>query len=99
MIIVTGSVLGRAEGIEELVEASLAHVRSSRTEPGCLAHGVYRDAEDPLRLFFYEEWSDRAALAAHFAVPGSLEFVGAVTALAAAPPEMRIYDAQGPTPE
>ena len=29
------------------------------------------DCEDPLRLVFYEEWADRAALDAHFAQAGS----------------------------
>lgn len=35
---------------------------------------------------FAEEWADRAALEAHFAVP--------VRGLVAAPPEMRVWEAQ-----
>ena len=98
VIIVTGRVQGRAEHIEELLAASLAHVHRSRAEPGCLAHGVYRDVEDPLRLFFYEEWADRESLMVHFAVPASLEFVTAVSTLAAAPPVLTIYDAERAQP-
>ena len=48
-----------AETLDDLVVASVDHVNQSRLEPGCLKHGVYRDVEQPLRLFFYEEWVDR----------------------------------------
>jgi quinol monooxygenase YgiN len=93
MIVVTGSIVGCADTIDALIAHSLEHVRRSRGEPGCVAHAVHRDVENPLRLVFLEEWTDRAALAAHFAVPASGAFVRAVSALAAAPPSIQIYDA------
>lgn len=93
MIIVTGSILGRPESIDELVAISLEHVRRSRAEPGCLAHAVHRDLEDPLRLVFVEQWADRELLMAHFRVPASLQFVQAASGLAAATPRMQIYEA------
>ncbi len=93
MIIVTGSIEARPETVDELVALSLEHVRRSRTEPGCLAHGVHRDVERPLRLVFVEEWADRAALAAHFRVPASGAFVQRAATLAAGPPSMRVYEA------
>ena len=76
-VVVTGSIQARPERIDELLALSLEHVRRSRTEPGCLSHAVHRDVEDPLRLVFVEEWADRAALLAHFAVPASRAFVKA----------------------
>ena len=94
MIIVTGSVQGRPDTIDDLLAVSLTHVHRSREEPGCLLHSVHFDAEDPLRLVFLEQWADADALRAHFAVPASREFVNALSALAAAPPEMHIYDAE-----
>ena len=54
MIIVTGSVTARPDSFEELRQASLDHVRRSRTEPGCISHSVQVDCEDPMRLFFFE---------------------------------------------
>jgi quinol monooxygenase YgiN len=93
LIIVTGTVLATRETFDEIVAASVAHVTRSRLEPGCLAHGVYRDVEQPLRLFFYEEWADRAALDTHFRVPDSGRFAETVTALAAEPPALTIRDA------
>ena len=93
MIIVTGSILARAETLDELLALGLEHVRRSRTEPGCLAHAVHRDVENPLRLVFVEEWADRAALLTHFAVPASRAFARAAAVLSAEPPTLNIYDA------
>jgi quinol monooxygenase YgiN len=75
MIIVTGAVLARPETVAALERACVAHSARSRAEPGCLAHNVHRDCENPLRFFFYEEWVDAAALQAHFRVPESIAFV------------------------
>ena len=93
MIIVTGRLLARPETLDELVAISLEHVRRSRGEPGCLTHTVHADVENPRRLVFFEEWADREALAAHFAVPASRAFVKAAAALAAEPPGMKVYEA------
>jgi quinol monooxygenase YgiN len=93
MILVTGTILARPNTVDELLALSLAHVRRSRGEPGCLAHAVHRDAEDELRLVFVEQWSDRAALLAHFAVPASRAFVSSAMQLAARPPSIEIYEA------
>ena len=93
MIIVTGSIVARPDTIDQLIEVSLEHVHRSRTEAGCLTHGVHRDVENPLRLVFLEEWADRDALMAHFRVPESAAFVRAATDLAADAPELRMFDA------
>ena len=81
MIIVTGSVTARSEDIERLKQASADHVIRSRTEQGCLRHSVLIDCEDPRRLFFYEEWADYDALVAHFAQPGSADYIAVVREL------------------
>lgn len=93
MIVVTGSVIARPETFDDLRRLSLEHVHRSRQEPGCVSHAVHVDCENPLRLVFVEQWADRAALAAHFAVPASLEFVRAVQRLAAAKTTIELYDA------
>lgn len=93
MILVTGSILAKAESLDQLLALSLEHVRRSRTEPGCVMHSVHQDAENPLRLVFLEEWSDKAALAAHFVVPASREFLQTAIELADASPLINIYEA------
>ena len=94
MIIITGSVLAKPETFDELRALCLEHTRRSRLEPGCLSHDVHVHAEDPLRLFFFETWADRAAVDAHFAVPESGAFVRAAVGLTAEAPSIAIYDAQ-----
>ena len=90
MLIVTGSVTARPETFEALLEIALEHVQRSRLEPGCLGHSVHIDAENPMRLFFYEEWADRAALDAHFAVPASLDYMHRSRELAASGDKIKI---------
>ena len=101
MIVVTGVIVARPETVDQLVEASLDHVHRSRTEPGCLAHHVHVDVEDPLRLVFIERWADRAALDEHFRQVGSIEFVRQLDVWAAGRPRMEIFtvpDRPGPAP-
>jgi quinol monooxygenase YgiN len=47
----------------------------------------------PLRLAFFEQRADRAALAAHFAVPASGELARALRPLAAGPTTLELYGA------
>jgi quinol monooxygenase YgiN len=93
MIVVTGSVTARVDSFDEVRELSLEHVRRSRTEPGCISHAVHVDCENPLRLVFFEQWADRAALLAHFAVPASRDFVRALQALADQATTIELYEA------
>jgi quinol monooxygenase YgiN len=93
VVIVTGSIQTRPDSLDQVLALSLAHVRRSRQEPGCLAHSVHRDCEDALRLVFVEHWADADALRAHFRVPASGVFVREVSVLAASPPEIAIYQA------
>jgi len=93
MIVVTGSVTARKDSFDEVRRLSLEHVHRSRTEPGCISHAVHIDCEDPLKLVFFEQWADRAALLTHFAVPASRNFVKQLQSLAAAATTIEIYDA------
>ncbi|OUM01840.1 putative quinol monooxygenase [Variovorax sp. JS1663] len=94
MILVTGDIVARPDTLDRVLALSLEHVRRSRAEPGCISHAVHRDEENALRLVFVEQWSDRTALLAHFAVPASRAFAKAVGGLAAQAPTLQIYDAQ-----
>lgn len=78
MILVTGSVLAREDSFEDVLRLSLGHVERSRKEPGCISHAVHVDCQNPLRLFFFEQWADEPALRTHFAVPATREFVKAL---------------------
>jgi quinol monooxygenase YgiN len=93
MIVVTGSVTARQDSFDEVRKLSLEHVHRSRGEPGCISHAVHVDCENPLRLVFFEQWADRAALLAHFVVPASRDFVKSLQSLAAAATTIELYDA------
>ena len=91
MIIITGEITLRDDCIDQALALSQKHVEHSRTEPGCISHGVYRDHERPSRLFFYEQWADQAAIDAHFALPSSQAFVAAISDLAVEEPNLQIF--------
>ena len=93
MIVVTGSVTARQDSFEQVQKLSLAHVHRSRSEPGCISHAVHVDCENPLRLVFFEQWTDRATLLRHFAVPASRDFVKSLQTLAAAATTIELYEA------
>ena len=99
MIIVTGSVTAKDGQFEPLRDACLAHVSRSRTEDGCISHAVHVDAENPLRLFFFEEWRDLSALQEHFITPGVAELMGAVREQAASSEKITTYSAQKAPPQ
>ena len=91
MLIVTGSVTARPETFEALLRAALDHVARSRAEPGCLSHSVHADCENPLRLFFFEQWADRPALDEHFAQAGSQAFMQHVRDLSVSGSGVQIF--------
>ncbi len=93
MIFVIGHVMTSPETAAEITRLCTEHSARSRAEPGCLAHNVHADCENPARLVFVEQWADMAVLKAHFAVPESREFVRAVRALSSARTVMRLFNA------
>jgi quinol monooxygenase YgiN len=91
MITVWGEVVAADGHRDELLEISLAHVRRSRQEEGCIAHGVYVDVENPDRVVFFEKWADAQVLRKHFGVRESNEFVKRARALAVGDPRIEIF--------
>jgi quinol monooxygenase YgiN len=93
MIVVAGYVIASQENRAEMLRIGLEHVQRSRLEPGCVEHGIYVDAEDPMKLHFFERWADLGAIKAHFAVPESRAFAKAIRSLAADPGKMHVLEA------
>jgi quinol monooxygenase YgiN len=63
------------DAFDDVLHSCLAHVERPRREPGCISHDVHVDCQNPMRLLFFEQWADEAALRTHFAVEGSKAFV------------------------
>ena len=93
MIIVTGTLHAKPETLSELLTLSREHVARSRAEPGCLEHGVAIDADDPMRLVFFERWADQASIGVHLKLPASRGFGKAAAALVDQPPTLGLFDA------
>ena len=93
MILVVGSVVVREGKFAEALALSQAHVARSRSEPGCLLHGVHQDTENPNRLLFVEKWADQESLRKHFIVPDSRAFARSLASVAAGAPVLEVYDA------
>jgi quinol monooxygenase YgiN len=93
VILVIGSVIAQPGRYQEALALSQEHVARSRAEPGCVAHAVHRDTENPDRLVFVEEWLDQASLQQHFKVPASRAFAKALGELAGQAPTLAVYDA------
>ena len=69
MILVTGTFRLPADGLARALPAMYAMMAASRAEPGCIAYAYAPDLLDPTLIHVVERWRDRAALAAHFAMP------------------------------
>ena len=71
MIVVLGSVKVQASKLQDALALAQEHVLRSRTEYGCIEHGVSQDCETPTRLVFVERWESMQSLQAHFVVPAA----------------------------
>lgn len=93
MILVLGSLVAREGCVAQALALSREHVIRSRAEPGCIAHNVHQDAENPQRLVFVEQWASQEALWEHFKVPASRSFAKSLGSLAAQVPNLAVYEA------
>lgn len=94
MILVTASVVARADSFDEVQRLGIEHSTRSRAEAGCMSHNVHVDCESPMRLFFFEQWVDEKALRDHFAVPATRNFVRALKELIVETSGARIFQAE-----
>ena len=94
MLVVLGSVEARDDTCAEVLRLSQEHVARSLQEPGCLQHAVMLGASNPKRLVFIEQWASAEDLFRHFKVPAAIDFARSLAALAAVPPEMKVYEAR-----
>ncbi|MBT2447714.1 antibiotic biosynthesis monooxygenase [Streptomyces sp. ISL-43] len=65
-----------------------------RAEEGCLRYDMHQVSGDPDRFVLVEQWSSKAALAAHDATPHMIEADAASPAFRAGPAEVVELDAE-----
>lgn len=89
MYTIIGTVTARPEMREELASVLQALVAPTRAEAGCINYDFHVDAADPCVFVFYENWTDRAALDAHLAMPHLQPLLSQLDRLLAVPVDIR----------
>ncbi len=89
MYTIIGTLTARPEMREELASVLQALVAPTRAEAGCINYDFHVDAADPCVFVFYENWTDRAALDAHLAMPHLQPLVSQLDRLLAFPVDIR----------
>jgi quinol monooxygenase YgiN len=90
-VTVLARVRARAGKETEVRQFLLALVAPSRAEAGCLNYDLHQSTNDPTEFMFYENWTSRAALDAHAAMPYLDEFDALSEGLLAAPVEISFW--------
>ncbi|MBW4025214.1 MAG: antibiotic biosynthesis monooxygenase [Proteobacteria bacterium] len=72
----TATLKARPEKRAELVKLLESFVVRSRSEPGCIDYHFHVSADDPNVFYFYENWTTRADLDRHLALPYQKEWFG-----------------------
>lgn len=89
MYTIIGTVTARPETREELAELLAAQVAPTRAESGCINYDFHVDAADPCVFVFYENWTSRAALDEHLAMPHLRPLFSQLDRLLACPVDTR----------
>ncbi len=89
MYTIIGTVTARPDTCEELLALLKAQVAPTRAEAGCINYDFHVDAADPCVFVFYENWTDRAALDAHLAMPHLQPLFSQLDRLLACPVDIR----------
>lgn len=89
MYTIVGTVTARPETQKELAALLQAQVAPTRAEAGCINYDFHVDAKDPCVFVFYENWTSRAALDAHLAMPHLQPLLSQLDRLLACPVEIR----------
>lgn len=98
MIVVVGTFRLPLENRAAALEAMARVTTITRAEPGCLAYAYAEDVLEPGLYRVSEAWTDRAALAAHFAAPHMDEWRRVRDAFGLSDRQMTAYAVMGEEP-
>jgi len=93
-IIVTLELSLKPEVVEGFCQQIPATLEGTRTFPGFVSIAIRRNADDPNRVIFIEEWDTRAAYDAYVAFRTKQGMMDQMAAMLTAPPETRFWDAK-----
>jgi quinol monooxygenase YgiN len=96
--IVIARVRCRPDQRDGLVALLMTLQTASREDDGCVDYGFSAAIEDENSFIAVEEWRDRDALAAHLREPHIRDFMAALPAFVAEPPQIAAYEIAGAGP-
>ncbi len=82
---------GKPERRAELVKPLESFVPRSRTEPSSIEYHFHVSDDDPNVFYFYENWTDRAALNVHLNLPYQKEWFARHDEFLAKKVELRFF--------
>lgn len=94
MTVLTAYVRLRPETVTPALEACRTVRAASLQEHGCESYDFFQSPDDPTSVVFVEEWSDKAALDAHFQQEAFQNFFATMSQLWQNEPDIRIFEAQ-----
>ncbi len=88
----TATLRARPEKRAELMTLLQSFVPKSRAEPGCVDYHFHASSDDPNVFYFYENWTTRADLDRHLALPYQKEWFARHDEFLAAEVELRFFE-------
>ena len=92
MILITGTVVIADANRAAFIAAATHHVALSRTEAGCISHGVFEDQMAAGTFTFVERWRDMDAVREHFAKDYSRQTAAMLSRLAESSTGVEIHE-------
>jgi len=80
----------KAEKIKDFTEAAKVMIENSNKEPGCKSYQLYQDPYDNTKFVFVEQYTNQAAVNAHFAADYFKAFGPKISDLVTGPAQIKI---------
>lgn len=77
---------------EELGRRLKALIAPTLTETGCINYNLHQSPSDPAVFMLYENWTSKAALDEHFAMPYLVDFIARKDEVLAKDMDISFYD-------
>jgi quinol monooxygenase YgiN len=89
-MMIVAKLLVKPEKIKDFTEAAKAMIENSNKEPGCKSYQLYQDPYDNTQFVFVEQYTNQAAVDAHFATDYFKAFGPKVGDLVQGPAQIKI---------
>jgi len=94
-VMITAKVYIKPGFEEEFIKAAQWIIENTHMEEGCLEYTLYQDPYNKTNFFFFERYTNQAAIDIHFAAPYFKEFGDKISGWTSQPAEIKILDIAG----